>query len=329
MRVVVGWVVAGCLAIASATAAADDARAWLERMSQALEQETYTGIFVHLHDGGPETLKIVHRVRDNRISERLVSLDGSGREIIRDNDKVKCVLQNERTVVVERRPDQTPLRATLPQYDDSLDAYYHIVAESRARVINRDAQVVAVKPRDGFRYGYRLWLDVASGLPLRSDLVNESGDVVERIVFTSLTVGADIPDEELEPSIAPDENYAWFVEGDEPPTATPSTDGATVSWEAAQLPPGFILSTADRKRLGGSGSQVEHHVYTDGLASVSVFVESRQAGEAPMEGVSTIGAANAFATTVKNHQVTVVGEVPVNTVRLIGNSLQPRSPQRR
>ncbi len=328
MRSVVGWVVAASLAVASATAAADDARAWLERMSQALEQETYTGIFVHMHDGGPETLKVVHRVKGNRISERLVSLDGSGREIIRDNDKVKCVLPNERTVVVERRPDQTPLRATLPRYDDSLDAYYHIVAESRARVINRDAQVVAVRPRDGFRYGYRLWLDVASGLPLRSDLVNESGDVVERIVFTSLTVGGDIPDAELAPSIAPGEDYAWFVEGDEPSPAKPPA-GPPVTWEASELPPGFILSTADRKRLGGTGSQVEHHVYTDGLASVSVFVESRQAGETPMEGVSTIGAANAFATTVKNHQVTVVGEVPVNTVRLIGNSLQPRSPQRR
>src|SRR5690242_1913069 len=93
----------------SAVALADEPQVWLERMNTALTTHNYDGVFSHWRGSRVETLRIIHRVREGEIRERLVSLDGSGREFIRNGTEVTCYLPDERMVLIERRPKQNPL----------------------------------------------------------------------------------------------------------------------------------------------------------------------------------------------------------------------------
>jgi len=291
-----------------------DPRVWLQRMGEAVENSSYEGTFVHFIKGDTaETLRIVHRVTETgRVSERLISQDGSGREIIRNDDEVRCILENEKSVVVEKR-ESSPLLSSLPNYRRELDALYRFESVGRDRVAGRDTRVIEVRPRDEFRYGHRLWLDEQTAMPLRSELIDNSGAMVEQVRFTSITWRDNISDEELK-SRLPDETYTLDVQ-------KPADIRADASdWQAEALPRGFKLTVA--RTHDAEEQKVDHYVYTDGLASVSVFVEPTQADAEPMSGLSAIGSANAYATTVDGYQVTAVGEVPPSTVEMIGASLK-------
>ena len=96
---------------------ADDPREWLERMNKALATRNYDGTFFHISGGRVETMRIVHRVRSGRVSERLQSLDGSGREFVRANGELTCYLPDQHTVLVEPRQDRGPFLGSLPQFD--------------------------------------------------------------------------------------------------------------------------------------------------------------------------------------------------------------------
>jgi sigma-E factor negative regulatory protein RseB len=76
------------LAVASARAADREARQWLERMSESLATRNYEGRFFHLRDSESKAMRIIHRVERGKVTERVVSLDGSGREIIRNQSEV-------------------------------------------------------------------------------------------------------------------------------------------------------------------------------------------------------------------------------------------------
>ncbi len=91
---------------------------WLERMNKALTTRNYVGVFTHVRGTRAETLRIIHRVRGRDVSERLLSLDGSGREFIREGDELTCYFPDKRTVLVERRAPDGPLLGALPAIDD-------------------------------------------------------------------------------------------------------------------------------------------------------------------------------------------------------------------
>ncbi|MBT8137511.1 MAG: MucB/RseB C-terminal domain-containing protein [Gammaproteobacteria bacterium] len=301
---------------ASGPAAMDgDPRLWLQKMAEAVENTNYEGTFVHRLAGDTlETMRIIHRVDANgRISERLISLDGSGREIIRNDDEVRCILEKEKSVVVEKT-EASPLLSSLPSYHAELDALYRFKTVGRERVVDRDARIIEVRPRDEYRYGHRLWLDEQTAMPLRSALIDNSGAIVEEVLFTSITLRDDISDAELAPRLSAD---GYKLYGNKP--ASPRPD-ASQEWKAQALPRGFRLTVA--RTHDSEQEKVEHYVYTDGLASVSVFVEQAAADAKPVTGLSTIGSANAYETTIDGYQVTAVGEVPPSTVEMIGASLK-------
>ncbi|MBT8144998.1 MAG: MucB/RseB C-terminal domain-containing protein [Gammaproteobacteria bacterium] len=297
----------------------DDPQVLLERMAYAVEHLSYEGTFVHIiQDHKAETMRIIHKVEDGHVTERLISLDGSGREIIRNGDEVRCVLEGEKSVVVDSH-QQSPLLASLPRQRDGLEDHYRFQLTGAERVANRDTQIIEVRPLDEYRYGHRLWLDQSTGLPLRSALIDNNGDIVEQVLFTSISVDKSISDDELKPSLAAGEGYRWFVEeGGEHEAAA----AEAASWQAENLPRGFKLTVASSEN--GETTTRQHYVYTDGLASVSVFVERVADDAPPMDGLSTIGSANAYATTIDGYQVTAVGEVPPSTVEMIGASLRRR-----
>jgi len=303
-------------------ALASDPRAMLERMELAIETLNYEGTFVHIMEERVETMHVVHRVADGKIKERLVSLDGPGREIIRDADEVKCIFAEEQSVVVERRKGDSPLRAAVPRYSETLDEFYTFARLRPVTRLGRDVEAFAIRPRDSYRYGYRLWMDQVSGMPLKAQLVDEYGKVVEQFMFVSIDLPDDIPAARLEPTI-PADGFTWYV-NDERERDEQSSDKS--AWTAERLPPGFDLRASGLQMMAGADLPTDHLVYSDGIASVSVFVEHAGVKEEKLDGPSRIGAANAYTTLLDGHQVTVVGEVPASTVKMIATSVRALPP---
>jgi len=327
---------------------ADDPRDWLEKMNQALATRNYEGTFFHLSQGRVETMRIVHRVRSGRVSERLQSLDGSGREFVRNNDELTCYLPDQHTVLVEPRQDRGPFLGSLPKFGASVNDFYRIEALPSTRILGRPARVITVDPKDQFRFGYRLWLDEKTAMPLKTQLCDSRGQVIEQIFFARLDMPENIPDSDLAPTVRTD-GMRWVRQGAYQDTASP----ALSAYRASQLPPGFRLTVAGAQTLGGASVPASHLVYSDGLATVSVFVEApRDANpnpgastpgastpgvsapgasapsdahppsEPPMQGLARVGSGFAFSTIVQGHQVTAVGEVPAETVEFIAHSVK-------
>ena len=156
-------------------ASAQEARAWLDKMNRAVEDLNYQGTFVHVLNGTPETLRIIHRNEAGRSGERIVSLDGVGREIIRQGDEVQCILPDQRVVLLEERKDISPLVSALPSYSAEIEPHYALncIRSLESRTVT--AQILEIKPRDEFRYGYMLWLDQETAMPLKSQLIDDQG----------------------------------------------------------------------------------------------------------------------------------------------------------
>jgi len=304
------------LAFAAGQAPAQEARDWLARMNRAVEELSYRGTFVHVLGGTPETLEIVHRNTGGESGERILSLDGPGREIVRQGDRVQGILPDQRIVLLETRRDVSPLVSRLPSNAPELETHYEIRLGGSARVADRPVQVLEIKPRDEFRYGYMLWLDEVTAMPLRSQLIDDKGEVVEQILFTEIEVPADIPAEALEATI---DTTGFTTLG----AAAAAPSGADIQWRAAAVPGGFTLSVAVQSEMAGSDTPVEHLVYSDGLATVSVFIEAPQSKADVGEGPSNVGSTNAFSLTLQGRKVTAMGEVPPQTVRTIASSLVP------
>lgn len=308
-----------CLTLAlSAAQADDDAGKWLDRMNKALTTRNYDGTFIHLRNGKVETLRIVHRVEGGRVWERLVSLEGSGREIVRNQDELTCFLPDQRRVLVEQRADRGGLLGTLPAFTAGLAEYYRLEKLPRGRVLSRDTQVIAVNPRDAFRYGYRVWIDESTAMPLKTQVCDDKGNVVEQILFANLTLPDSIPKSAVQPQTK-SEGFQW-VRQQTPPDNPPVLG---LMWRALQVPPGFKLTATSSQMMEGSKAPVAQLVYSDGLASVSVFIETKSRQTDAMKGLARVGSAYTFSRTVKGHQVTAVGEVPAQTVQFIANSVNP------
>jgi sigma-E factor negative regulatory protein RseB len=308
---------------------ADDPREWLQKMNQALATRNYDGTFFHLSEGRVETMRIVHRVRGGRTTERLQSLDGSGREFVRNNEELTCYLPDQHTVLVEPRPDHGPFLGSLPQFGADVDKFYRIDSLPSTHVLGRPARVIAVNPKDQFRFGYRLWLDEKTAMPLKTQLCDSRGQVIEQIFFARLDMPETIPDSDLAPSVRT-EGMRWVRQGPSRDSASP----ALSAYRASELPPGFHLTVAGAQTIGGATVPASHLVYSDGVATVSVFVEAPRpsaAGadtgpsaesEPPMQGLARVGSGFAFSTIVQGHQVTAVGEVPAQTVEFIAHSVK-------
>jgi sigma-E factor negative regulatory protein RseB len=318
------WFAVGvCAALfiqASARAADDDPRSWLARTDRALSKLNYEGVFVHEHGSDTETLRVIHRVTADGVSERLLSMDGSGREFIRRGNQLTCYLPDKQTVLVERSNESGLLLASLPRLDVGSAAQYDITELARTRASGRAVRVIAITPTDELRYGYRVWVDEASGMPLKTQLRTRSGDILEQLVFTDLHLPSRIADAELQPAVDA-RSFRWIHrDGDNP------TGGAlSLSWQAATLPPGFRMTGSARQML--PGGPVEHLVFSDGMASVSVFVEvGRDPNASSHDDAATLGTSSAFATMVQGYRVTAVGEVPPDTVRAIAQSIRTAEP---
>ncbi len=292
---------------------------WLERMSQSLRSRSFEGTFVYLHSGHLETMRIFHEAEpDGGERERVVALNGPARQVIRDDQEVTCILPDRHSVVVEKRRPRLPFPITVSIDPERLRAYYRFRMFGRHRVAGREAQAVAIDPRDRFRYGYHLYMDLTTGLPLESVVLDEGGRRVERILFTSLKLTNDIPPQELSPPPKAIHGFTFYRQENQEAPGVPASN----PWTLGSLPAGFRQILFARRMLPGSRNPVEHLVLSDGLASVSVYIEKPAGGREFLRGASHMGAVHAYGRMLDGYQVTVVGEVPAATVRAVSDALQ-------
>ena len=236
--------IAIALGLAATPAFAESGQEWLARMGAALSNASYIGEFVSESAGRTERFAITHRVRDGVVSERLVSLSGHGRELVRENDEVVVYLPDQKLAIIERRSGRSDLLGALPQFEGRMASWYKVDWVGRETLDDfGPTAVVAVRPLDGYRFGYRLWIDVDSHMPVRSDLSDGSGRVIERLRFTKLKFDNGIPDSAFEPAL--DRRKLRWVR------QSPQADEEAPAWRAAQVPPGFRLSASGVQALAG------------------------------------------------------------------------------
>lgn len=304
------------LLLAPPAHADDGARDWLARIARAAATLNYDGVFVYQHGDQLESLRIVHKIDEGRVRERIETLTGAPREFVRRDNEVQCILPDEKTVLVEpRHAGNSGFPSVLSERLQDLEGNYTLVVGGEGRVGGRSARQIVIRPRDNFRYGYELWIDRDSGLLLRSDLLDTDGRLLERFMFVQMRVGVPIGAAALRPEHAP-EGYAWHR------TPNAAINVVASAWVATRLPAGFRLSTQMLRSVSAGDHSVEQLVFTDGLATVSVFVEPRKGNsDTSLSGSNRMGAVHAYGMRVDDFQVTAVGEVPAETVALIGGSL--------
>jgi len=320
----VSLVLAGpvCLqaALAAGGPAPSNARQWLDSMSGALQALDYDGTFVYLHDGKLEAMRIVHQNSAGGEKERLIALTGSAREVLRDERVVTCIMPDNKSVMVGQSRPRQPF-PDVPEDLESLSDYYQLRDAGEDRIAGLMTRVIDITPRDKYRYGYRFWIDTSNFMLLKFELKDVDGTAIEQVMFTDLKVGERILPATLEPSLTGD-GYNWFRQesGGENPAVKPRQS----SWTVALLPAGFNMTDSQRRRVRQGSEHAEHMVFSDGLATVSVYVEKMMADETAFTGLSSMGAMNAYGAVLDDHQVTVVGEVPAATVQSVARSVSRR-----
>jgi sigma-E factor negative regulatory protein RseB len=314
------------LLISFATARADDtAEGWLERMATAVEFLNYEGSIVYMAPGRAETFKVYHRVAGDDVTERLVALDGAGAEIIRNAEELICIFPKSRSVVVESRgqidaKQPNPLRARLPAYSSRLEQQYALSVMKSDRVLDRSVAVVDITPRDAYRYGYRIWLDTETAMPLKTQLIGEDASMpIEEIRFTEISMPDLVPQSAVQTGLDTSE-FTWRRHAEPADTAA---EPPMSNWRAREVPPGFQLTRNELEFAGAVESPRIHLVYSDGLATVSVFIDMAVAASDQVQGLSMIGAANAYSVMRAGLLITAMGEVPPRTVERLAMAMEP------
>ncbi len=299
-----------------------DAAAWLKKIYQASQKLSYSGTFVYRQGDRSESSRITRLVDAGGDTEKLEALDGVRREIVRNGDEVRCYLPDSKTVKVDRRSKHSTFPALLPAQNSSLSEQYTVTKEETARIAGFECQAIVLKPKDEFRYGYKLWADIASGMLLKARIVNERDEAVEEFTFTQLTIGGHIERDQVKSAFA-GESRQWRIEN----AGVVPANLARTGWTVNAGIPGFHKVVEVQRQLRQS-QRVTQVVYSDGLAAISVFIEPAELRqEAVRQGLSSMGAVNIYTRELANHVVTVVGEAPARTVRQIGDTVEYHRPK--
>ena len=299
---------------------AGGARALLDRMVRASRSLDYIGTFVYRNGSMIQSMKIIHRADVDGSRERLVALSGAAREVIRDGRWVTCILPDARIVVVARRRPGHRSPATLLDPEmargSGIARLYSLSSDGTERVAGREASVIGVRPNDRYRYGFRLAVDRETGLLLKSELLGNGATALEQIVYTDLELPDSIPDDALEPRTS-GAGFTRYEARDagRGPSARPQ------EWTIGWLPEGFTMVDESFGPIHPGRDSVDHRVYGDGLASLSIFIEPGLDADGRIEGLSSVGAVNAFSRIIDEYQLSVVGEVPGITVEKVAASI--------
>jgi sigma-E factor negative regulatory protein RseB len=298
-----------------------DALAWLQKMYSATQKLNYTGTFIYQYGEHSETSRVTRLVENGNVYERVETLDGVPREVVRANDEVKWYLPTAQVVKIDRKQVAKPFPGMLPEQVQSLGAFYNVRRGDVERIAGYDSQAIVLEPRDGMRYAHKLWADTATGMLVKAKTFNEKGETLEQFFFTDLRIGGKVDREAVRSRYAAKAS-GWRVEN----LAMNETNLAQGGWNMKALPPGYAKVTEMQGTFGGTPS-VAQIVLSDGLAAASVFIEPLAGKQPPAHlGPSRKGAMNVYTRRVEDSLVTVVGEMPAEGVRFIANQVEYRKP---
>ncbi|UVM00940.1 MucB/RseB C-terminal domain-containing protein [Pseudomonas atacamensis] len=291
---------------------ADEAQDWLTRLGQAEQQQSFHGTFVYERNGSFSTHNIWHRVQNGQVRERLLQLDGSAQEVVRIDGRTQCV-----SGTLNAGLGDSPNAAARALDPKKLKNWYDLAVIGKSRVAGRDAVIVSLTPRDQHRYGFELHLDMKTGLPLKSLLLNDKGQLLERFQFTSLDTDEIPSDKDL---LADPDCKPINIASDKASAAK-----TVQNWRSDWLPPGFELTSSSSHKDAQTKTQVSSLMYDDGLARFSVFLE-------PLNGATvtdtrtqlgpTVAVSRRLTTPQGEMMVTVVGEIPIGTAERIALSMR-------
>jgi sigma-E factor negative regulatory protein RseB len=297
----------------------EDGMAWLRKMATASRQLNYNGTFVYRHASQTETSRVVHYVNHaGGEFEKMETVDGPAREIIRTNDQVICYLPETKTVLIEKRGKRR-FPVLVPEQLAGVSDNYTINVTGSERVADHECRVIVLTPKDKMRYGHRFCAEVGSGLPLRARTVSEKNEPLESFAFTELRIGGSFNRDRVRSRYAA-KSKNWKVDHSAFSIAETPTD---TGWVLTQQPAGFKKMMELTRSFAGRSAKVSHIVYSDGLAAVSVFIEPMPKTR-PVQSLSHQGAVHIYTRTISDYMVTVLGETPAATVVQIANSLEYR-----
>jgi sigma-E factor negative regulatory protein RseB len=263
-----------------------------------------------------DTSRIVHSVSDGVELERIEALDGSPREVLRAGSEVRCFFPEEKLLIIESRPGHRGFPTLLPAGLGSLPEHYAIHGGNSGRVAGVNSRAVLLKPRDEWRYGHEFWMDVASGLLLKATLIGAGGEALESFAFTQVKIGGPLEHGALKPGFDLDKVRVQHVR-------TTEMRSDDMGWTFRTQLPGFRKTAVMKRQTGEANAESLHVVFSDGLASISVFIEPG-AGAGDQEATATLGPVNVFRREVDQHRVVVMGEVPAIAVRRLAEGVERR-----
>ena len=287
---------------------------WLDRMSEVAPVMSYEGTVIRRQNGTSDTLKVTRKFVDGVINEKLTTQEGNGLEIIRVGNVVHCILPDRQSVLVEEWNNQSTLFSALPGSDVRYAAQYDVSLAREDRVAGRSAVMLAIRPHDEFRFGHRIWLDQETAFPLKTQLLDVDGQIIEQVKFAEIRFGSSVSQNVLTPSVSI-ESFTWYKE----PERYKEVDVDTV-WTGTDIPPGFRTMSEKTETESESDAPVTHIVYSDGLADVSIFITRKS--DKDITGASRVDTSNSFSTQHGDYQITAVGKVPASTVQRIATSMQ-------
>lgn len=295
----------------------------LRQVSDAWRAENFRGRFVYVRGNRMDSMQIVHAVFDGVEHERISHLDNSAVEIIRRGNDIICIHPDARITKLDAADASGPFRQ-FAALDENFSNFYVVSNAGESRVAGRSASLLNIVARDPHRFGYRLWLDRGSRLPLRYEVVNRRGGVLESVEFVDLETGITVPKELfMLPSGTDARTLSRIL------TIVTTNQAPMPVVAPAWLPAGFRATGSQTQRQGEAGAPMSAVTYSDGLATFSLFVEEAGADAKPMGrqvGPTVVVSGVLDAAGAGRFRVTLVGEVPAGTAVKIVNSARHRVP---
>ncbi len=303
---------------------------WLETMTFAAHKTNYSGTFVYQFGSHVEVSRITHVTDPSGEYGRLESLDGDRREIIRHNGEVWCYVGDNKVKLEGPHTKEFPALLPDGQSLSKINKNYQVRQSGAARVAGFSTFAIQFQPNDNLRYGRRMWVDSNSGLLLKSEVVDERGAIVEQYAFTQLTMGGNIDRSWItenesgqgKPAAASSVSARLQHDTDSHDSARKAIAVASSGWQVDAIPEGFGKIAELRRPMHNRTGSAIQMVYSDGLASISVFIEENDNDEDDHPGLTSQGAIQVYSRLLDGHLVTVVGEVPPQTVIQVGDSVR-------
>jgi sigma-E factor negative regulatory protein RseB len=322
-RVILAKILAGvtlfvlCITSFTSDASTDD-ELWimLQKAAVAARALSYEGIFVCQTGQQAKSVQITHLFDGRNEFARNVVLDGATREVLSQGSNLVIYNQKNEKIIIEKRRGQNMFPAILPLNFDTIKDNYTVHLSAIERVADRQAQVLFLEPKDRLRFSYKFWIDTEYGLLLRSVRYNQRSEVIENIGFNRLSLINSVALDWFTPKIDSKKNYVMEDE------AVILPDGKlSVTWEIKELPSGYRKVDQMVRMVPGKLKPVMHMIFSDGLASVSLFIEPTSKSDKTKVALVTTGSTSFYAAVNHGHLVTAVGEVPEATVVQIANAV--------